>query len=78
MTYQIRVNNDEGNQFDLNHPYPTLQEAKEALPMLKGMYPNNKVIINDVVRIEWTGLNIYQRKPEAPYTCDMSESLYSE
>ena len=78
MSYQIRVNNDEGKQFDLNHPYPTLEEAKNALPGLKAMYPNNRVIINDVLQIEWTELNIYQRASEAPYTCDMSNSLYSE
>ena len=77
--YQIIVENSStGKQVSMQHPYETLQEAKDEVGKINQRHPDKTIMNGDEIYIKWDRLNIYKRKMEYPYTCDYSTSYYEE
>ena len=76
--YQIIVEDPNGKRVSMQHPYETLQEAKDEVGKINQRHPEKIIMNGEDVYIQWCKLNIFKIKMEYPYSCDYSTSYYEE
>ena len=76
--YQIMVEDANGKKCALQHPFETIELAKEEIGPINQRHPENTIMHDDKVYMKWVKLNIYKRTDVYPYKCDFSTSYYEE
>ena len=76
--YQIVVEDVNGKQMTIQHPFPTVEECKTEAGVMKTRYPENKIYWGEELKMQYKKLDVYKRKDHYPYSCDFSKTYYHE
>ena len=76
--YQIMVEDANGKKCAMQHPFETLEEAKEEIGPINQRHPNKTIMHGDEVYMVWHSLRIYRRTDVYPYKCDYDTVYYEE
>tara|TARA_B100001939_G_C16837950_1_gene571753 strand:- start:649 stop:945 length:297 start_codon:yes stop_codon:yes gene_type:complete len=76
--YQIMVEDENGKRCAMQHPFDTVEEAKEEIGPIHQRHPERTIMHNDEVYMTWNQLRIYKRLDVYPYKCDYDTVYYEE